>query len=49
LIVAIGANSQTSGELGAADARLPAAGWGPDRRIHLVVATTDPVRLPNYR
>jgi hypothetical protein len=30
----------------AADARLPAAGWGPDRRLRLVVATTDPVRLP---
>jgi hypothetical protein len=30
----------------AADARLPAAGWGPDRRIRLLVATTDPVRLP---
>jgi SRSO17 transposase len=30
----------------AADAKLPAAGWGPDRRIRLVVATTDPVRLP---
>jgi DDE superfamily endonuclease len=30
----------------AADARLPAAGWGPDRRIRLVVATTDPVTLP---
>src|SRR5512132_3281398 len=30
----------------AADARLPAAGWGPDRRIRLVVATTDPARLP---
>jgi len=30
----------------AADASLPAAGWGPDRRIRLVVATTDPVTLP---
>jgi hypothetical protein len=30
----------------AADARLPAAGWGPDRRIRLVVVTTDPVTLP---
>jgi DDE superfamily endonuclease len=30
----------------AADARLPAAGWGPDRRIRLVVVTTDPARLP---
>ena len=30
----------------AADARLPAAGWGPDRRIRLVVATTDPATLP---
>jgi hypothetical protein len=30
----------------AADARLPAAGWGPDRRLRLVVATTDPVTLP---
>jgi SRSO17 transposase len=30
----------------AADARLPAAGWGPDRRIRLVVATTDPAPLP---
>jgi hypothetical protein len=30
----------------AADARLPAAGWGPDRRLRVVVATTDPVRLP---
>jgi len=30
----------------AADAALPAAGWGPDRRIRLVVATTDPARLP---
>src|SRR6266511_2551838 len=30
----------------AADARLPAAGWGPDRRLRLVVATTDPARLP---
>jgi DDE superfamily endonuclease len=30
----------------AADARLPAAGWGPDRRLRLVVATTDPGRLP---
>jgi DDE superfamily endonuclease len=30
----------------AADARLPAAGWGPDERIRLVVATTDPATLP---
>jgi hypothetical protein len=30
----------------AADAQLPAAGWGPDRRLRLVVATTDPARLP---
>jgi hypothetical protein len=30
----------------AADAALPAAGWGPDRRLRLVVATTDPERLP---
>jgi SRSO17 transposase len=30
----------------AADASLPAAGWGPDRRLRLVVATTDPERLP---
>jgi SRSO17 transposase len=30
----------------AADARLPAAGWGPDRRLRLVVATSDPGRLP---
>jgi hypothetical protein len=30
----------------AADAALPAAGWGPQRRIRLVVATTDPARLP---
>jgi DDE superfamily endonuclease len=30
----------------AADAALPAAGWGPDRRLRLVVATTDPARLP---
>jgi SRSO17 transposase len=30
----------------AADATLAAAGWGPDRRIRLVVATTDPARLP---
>jgi hypothetical protein len=30
----------------AADAALPAAGWGPDRRLRLVVATTDPVTLP---
>jgi SRSO17 transposase len=30
----------------AADATLPAAGWGPDRRRRLVVATTDPARLP---
>jgi hypothetical protein len=30
----------------AADASLPAAGWGPHRRLRLVVATTDPARLP---
>jgi hypothetical protein len=30
----------------AADARLPAASWGPDRRLRLVVATTDPTTLP---
>jgi len=30
----------------AADARLRAAGWGPDRRLRLVVATTDPATLP---
>jgi DDE superfamily endonuclease len=30
----------------AADASLPAAGWGPGRRIRLVVVTTDPARLP---
>ncbi len=30
----------------AAEAALPAAGWGPDRRLRLVVATTDPARLP---
>jgi SRSO17 transposase len=30
----------------AADASLSAAGWGPDRRIRLVVATTDPATLP---
>jgi hypothetical protein len=30
----------------AADARLGAAGWGPDRRLRLVVATTDPATLP---
>jgi hypothetical protein len=30
----------------AADASLPTAGWGPDRRIRLVVATTDPATLP---
>jgi SRSO17 transposase len=30
----------------AADARLPEAGWGPTRRLRLVVATTDPARLP---
>jgi hypothetical protein len=30
----------------AADASLPAAGWGPDRRLRLVVATTDPATLP---
>jgi hypothetical protein len=30
----------------AADASLPAAGWGPGRRLRLVVATTDPATLP---
>jgi hypothetical protein len=30
----------------AADAPLPAAGWGPDRRHRLVVVTTDPATLP---
>ena len=30
----------------AADAALPAAGWGPDRRLRLVVVTSDPARLP---
>ena len=30
----------------AADASLPAAGWGPQRRVRLVVATTDPATLP---
>jgi hypothetical protein len=30
----------------ATDASLPAAGWGPDRRIRLVIATTDPATLP---
>jgi SRSO17 transposase len=30
----------------AADASLPAAGWGPQRRLRLVVATTDPATLP---
>jgi DDE superfamily endonuclease len=30
----------------AADAKLPAVGWGPDRRLRLVVATTDPATLP---
>jgi DDE superfamily endonuclease len=30
----------------AADAALPAAGWGPTRRVRLVVATTDPATLP---
>jgi DDE superfamily endonuclease len=30
----------------AADAALPAAGWGPDQRLRLVVATTDPATLP---
>jgi hypothetical protein len=30
----------------AADASLPAAGWGPDRGLRLVVATTDPATLP---
>jgi SRSO17 transposase len=32
----------------AADASLPAAGWGPDRRLRLMVATTDPGRLPGH-
>jgi DDE superfamily endonuclease len=32
----------------AADASLPAAGWGPERRLRLVVATTDPARLPGH-
>ena len=31
----------------AADAQL--GGWGPDRRLRLVVATTDPARLPGHR
>ena len=31
----------------AADASLPAAGWGPHRRLRLVVATTDPARCPS--
>src|SRR6266542_1284909 len=31
----------------AAEAALPAAGWGPDRRLRLVVATTDPAKLPH--
>jgi SRSO17 transposase len=30
----------------AADASLPAAGWGPDRRSRLVVANTSPATLP---
>jgi SRSO17 transposase len=30
----------------AADVPLPEAGWGPDRPVRLVVATTDPARLP---
>jgi hypothetical protein len=30
----------------AADA--PLGGWGPDRRLRLVVATTDPARLPGH-
>jgi hypothetical protein len=30
----------------AADAALPAAGWGPNRHLRLVVATTDPATLP---
>jgi hypothetical protein len=30
----------------AAEASLPAAGWGPHRRLRLVVATTDPATLP---
>jgi hypothetical protein len=30
----------------AADAGLPAAGWGPHRRLRLVVASTDPATLP---
>jgi SRSO17 transposase len=32
----------------AADASLPAAGWGPERRLRLVVATTDPASLPGH-
>ncbi len=32
----------------AADASLPAAGWGPDRRTRLVVATTDPPRRRSF-
>jgi hypothetical protein len=30
----------------AADESLLAAGWGPERRLRLVVATTDPASLP---
>ncbi|HEX5882333.1 MAG TPA: IS701 family transposase [Actinomycetota bacterium] len=30
----------------AAEAALPAAGWGPDQPVRLVVATTDPATLP---
>jgi hypothetical protein len=30
----------------AAEGALPAAGWGPGRRLRLVVATTDPATLP---
>jgi len=33
----------------AADARLPEVGWEPRRRLRLVVATTDPARLPSLR
>jgi hypothetical protein len=31
-----------------ADASLPAASWGPQRRLRLVVATTDPASLPGH-
>src|SRR5215216_5030767 len=33
-------------DLGAADAQL--GGWGPDRPLRLVVASTDPARLPGH-